>query len=251
VSRGPLAPLRAVATDLRRGLLDLFLPRACARCQRRVPGDVALCPPCARALPRLLPGGCPLCQSQGARRGERCGACRRARLGLDQIAAEAPFEGEVASFVHRFKYPAPGLAGLDPRPAVVVAALLADAACRLAGRPPELLVPVPIHPRRLRERGLHPAGVLALGLARATDVGCELRALEAVRVTASQTGLDRAQRRRNVEGAFAVRPGFAAPPCVALVDDVVTTGATLAACARALRRAGARRVVAVCAARTV
>jgi predicted amidophosphoribosyltransferase len=70
-------------------------------------------------------------------------------------------------------------------------------------------------------------------------------------VTASQTGLDRRARRRNVRAAFEASAGLRGVACVALVDDVVTTGATLAECARALRRAGVRSVVAVCAARTL
>jgi predicted amidophosphoribosyltransferase len=106
-----------------------------------------------------------------------------------------------------------------------------------------------MHPRRRRARGFHPAGVLARAAARRLGAPLAFDALVAVRETASQTGLDRAARRRNVRDAFAPRPGFAAPPVVALVDDVATTGATLVACARALRRAGARRVVAICAAR--
>ena len=108
---------------------------------------------------------------------------------------------------------------------------------------------MPIDPRRLRARGFHPAGVLAEAVAQALAARCAHDALVTTRETASQTGLDRAARRRNVRGAFVARPGFAAERAVVLVDDVVTTGATLAACARALRRAGAREIHAVCVAR--
>jgi ComF family protein len=246
-----LVGIRAALRDLHRGFLDLFLPRACARCGAGVASDVVLCPRCASALPRLAPGGCALCQSQAAPAGGRCAACRRSRLGLAQIAAESPYEGEVADWIHRFKYPAPGLVGLDPRPGALIAALVADAGRRLVSPRPDLVVAVPIHASRLRERGLHPAGLLARALGRALALPCDPHALVSVRATASQTGLDRGARRRNVAGAFAPRPGSRAPPSVVLVDDVVTTGATLAACARALRAAGARRVVAVCAARTL
>jgi predicted amidophosphoribosyltransferase len=225
--------MRDAARLAARAVLDLLLPRACARCGRSSP-DAPLCGPCARALPRLPPGPAP-------------GPPRP----LAAWCAEAPYEGEVEDWIHRFKYPAPGLAGLDARPIALAEWLAAAAAARLPGPPPALVVPVPAHPRRLRARGFHPAGVLARAVARRLGVPAELGALVTTRETPSQTGLDRAARRRNVRGAFAARPGFAAPPVVALVDDVATTGATLADCARALRRAGARRVVAVCAARTV
>jgi ComF family protein len=232
-------------------MLDLFLPRACARCGAAVAGERALCARCAAALPRLPSGGCRLCQSASVAADERCPACEAERGPLAQVAAEVAFAGEAAEWIRRFKYPAAGLAGLDARPAALAAALLADAARRLAGPEVGLVVPVPIHARRLRERGFHPAGELSRALARSLGVPADPRALAQLRATASQTGLDRRARRRNVRGAFAARAGLRVPRCVALVDDVVTTGATLAEAARALRRAGARRVVAVCVARTL
>ena len=231
--------------------VDLLLPRACARCGGAPPADAILCRPCRAALPRLPAGGCPQCQGVARAPGARCAACAAGRLPLAQIAAEVGFAGEAAEWIRRFKYPAAGLLGLDPRPAALATALLVDAARRLLPPQPALLVPVPIHAARLRERGFHPAGELAKALARAIGLPARCDVLRQVRETASQTGLDRRARRRNVRGAFAIAPGFAAPPCVALVDDVVTTGATLGEAARALRRAGARRVVAVCVARTL
>ena len=230
-------------------MLDLFLPRACARCGDGMGGARALCTPCSVALPRLPPGGCRLCQTSAVGADGLCPACDRGPLA--QVAAEVAFAGEAAAWIRRFKYPAAGLASLDARPGALASALLVDAARRLTEPEVDLVVAVPMHERRLRERGFHPAGELALALARALRVPADPRALAQLRPTASQTGLDRRERRRNVRGAFAAGPRARIPPRVALVDDVVTTGATLGEAARALRRAGARRVVAVCVARTV
>lgn len=232
-------------------LLDLLLPRACARCAGAVHGADVFCARCVAAIPRIAAGGCPLCQIPVAASQPCCAACAHERPPLAQVAAEAPFAGEIARWVHAFKYPTEGLAGLDPRPGAALAALVADAARRLTGELPVLVAPVPMHPRKRRERGFHPAGELARTVAAALDVRAEWGVLQQVRVTASQTGLDRRARRRNVRAAFEASAGLRGVACVALVDDVVTTGATLAECARALRRAGVRSVVAVCAARTL
>jgi ComF family protein len=126
--------------------------------------------------------------------------------------------------------------------------LAREAAARMPGPAPDALVPVPLHPARIRARGFAPAAVLARALARALGAPAA-PALRRVRDTPSQTGLDRPGRRRNVAGAFApARPLPGAT--IWLVDDVVTTGATLGEAARVLRAAGAGRVAAVCVART-
>lgn len=176
--------------------------------------------------------------------------CARRRFPLAACLAAAPYAGPVEDFVHRFKYPRPGLLGLDPGPRAVASVLVREAAA-LAPHSAEIVVPVPLHPARLRQRGFNPATLLARSLARAHGLALAPRGLERVRDTASQTGLDRRARALNVAGAFRARRGERIPARVWLVDDVVTTGSTLAEAARALRRAGARRVVALCAARTL
>jgi len=165
------------------------------------------------------------------------------------LCASAPFEGAWAEFVRRFKYPQHGLSGLDPAADSVVVELALGAANAAPGAAPGAVVPVPQHRLRLLDRGFHPAGVLASAIARAHRLPLHRNALVRLRDTPSQTGLSAAARRRNVAGAFGV-PGAGLPSRIWLVDDVVTTGSTLVAAARAARRAGAREVVGLCAAWT-
>ncbi len=238
----------------------LLLPAACARCGRPPESEEALCASCHAALLRwpALPGRAPrcrLCQAAPAGAADprlRCPSCRRRGGPLRACLGAAPFAGEVAEWIRRFKYPRPGLAGLDAAAEAVAGALILDAAHTLAGPAPDAVVPVPLHPARLRVRGFHPAASLARALARHRGVRFAPDALERVRDTPSQTGLDRAARRRNVAGAFRAAAGGRGRPGrrLWLVDDVVTTGATASEAARVLRRAGAREVVALAAART-
>jgi ComF family protein len=202
-------------------------------------------------LARIPAGLCTLCQAAPpAARGSRCAACSGVRAPLAACVAAADFAGEVETWIHRFKYPAPGIAGLDPAPLAVARGLVREAALVAPGAPPELVLPIPLHPRRLRARGFNPAAVLGRSLARELRAPFDPVALWRVRDTPSQTGLDRRERRHNVRGAFRARERTRLPVRVWLVDDVVTTGSTLSEAARVLRRAGARTVVGVCAART-
>jgi len=115
---------------------------------------------------------------------------------------------------------------------------------------PDALVPLPLHRARLRSRGYDQALELSRPLAQAFGLPLLDRALVRRRATPAQSRLDAAARRRNLRGAFDADPAVVLPPHVAIVDDVVTTGATLHAAARALRRAGAQRVDAWVCART-
>ncbi|MGD1993582.1 MAG: ComF family protein [Anaerolineae bacterium] len=113
----------------------------------------------------------------------------------------------------------------------------------------DVIIPVPLHPRRLRERGYNQAGLLARALGRRIDVPVWERAIERVRYTRSQMRLDAAARRRNVQRAFHCPDGRVGERKILLIDDVCTTGATLGACAEALHRAGATGVQALTLAR--
>lgn len=226
-----------------RGALDLLLPAACGGCGR---AGETLCADCRGRLPRIAAGVCPRCQAGPGP--EPCAACRVRPSALDACLGAVWFEDEAGDWVRRFKYPRPGLAHLDPGPGAALCALVREATAHMPGPAPGAVVPVPLHPRALRRRGFNPAQVLARAVARACRAPLWSTGLRRRRDTPSQTGLGRGARRRNVRGAFAIRRE--PPPRVWLVDDVVTTGATLEEAARTLRRAGARHVSAVCAART-
>ncbi len=194
-----------------------------------MPADATLCNACDRTLPRV-------------------DADPEPPPPLTACVAAVEFRGAVEIWIHRFKYPRAGFAALDPAPLAVARMLCLEAGARAPAPAPDLVVPVPLHPRRLRARGFNPAALLARALANEHRVRLDPVALRRVRDTPTQTGLDRRARRRNMRGAFVARRPVASR--VWLVDDVVTTGSTLGEAAQALRRAGARSVVGVCAART-
>jgi len=205
-----------------RAALELLLPSACAGCGRAV-AERPLCAACRPAPAPALPAP---------------------PAPLAAWCAAIAHTGAGAEWVRRFKYPRPGLAGLDlAAEAVALGLARAQARC-VPGGPPALVVPVPLHPRRLRERGFSPAASLARALAREARVPVAPVLLARLRDTPSQTHLSRGARRANVAGAFA--PRRPAPARVWLVDDVATTGSTLAEAAAALRRAGAREITGVC-----
>lgn len=250
IASGPdgVLPLR----DLWRGLVELLLPSACAGCNERLGSDRILCPRCDRALPRLSAGACSLCQERPPVAPDgRCPQCSFRSSPLAACFATCPFAGEVERWVHRFKYPVSGLAGFDPSPGAVLRALIVEAAQRAAAFPPDRVVSIPLHRRRLRARGFNPAALLAQVVARQLSVPYSARTLERIRDTPTQTGLDRRERIENVRGAFRVKEPPERGSRIWLVDDVVTTGSTLGEAARSLRGAGVRSVVGICAARTL
>ncbi len=156
----------------------------------------------------------------------------------------APYTGTVREALHAFKFL--GQASL----AAPLLDLILEVCAGTERLPGDLVVPVPLHPARERERGYNQSALLARRLARRLRLPCRMRALERRRATRAQTELTGRERRRNVLGAFSVaEPRVVRDRHVVLVDDVLTTGATVAECARVLIRAGARTVGVVTVAR--
>lgn len=168
-------------------------------------------------------------------REQLCHVCREMRPTIDGIRAVAYFEGNLRRAIHRFKYH--GVQML----AHPLAKLLIEyqANHRL---PADIIVPVPLHPDREAERGYNQAGLLAQALGVQIELPTVETGLARVRSTPPQVTLGARERRSNVAGAFQARTHGIAGRQVLLIDDVCTTGATMEACAQALKAQGAESV---------
>ena len=208
-------------------LLGWLLPRRCGGCRRL--GDW-LCHSCLGLVRRLEEPLCPRCGRELEFAAAGCG-CRERLRALARARAAAAYEGPLERAIHRFKYE--GWRCLAP----ALAALMAERMA-LDGLSAGLLLAVPLHEARLRRRGYNQSELLAGELRSRFEVPRPPGRLVRLRDTPPQVGLDRLRRHANVADAFAWRgPPLGGEP-VLLVDDVATTGATLEACAGALRAAG-------------
>ena len=202
----------------------------CADCQRVLPWNQSACARCGLPMPEPVAA---------------CGRCLRKPPPLDRVHAAFRYGFPVDQLLPRLKFHHDLAAGRELAEAMRVA--LADT-LSIESERPQALIPVPLHSRRLRQRGYNQALELARPLASHFAIPLLAGALGRVRDIAPQSGLGALARRRNPRGAFAVG-SETLPAHVALVDDVMTTGATLWECARVLKRAGVQRVDAWVAAR--
>jgi len=237
------APRAALASweRLKATLLDLLYPPRCAGCNAR---GAWFCAQCVSQLARVAAPTCSLCgEPILARKPPQpgptlCPRCQTRPLALDGLRFVAYFEGPLRRAVHQLKYR--GCRAVAPALGHLMAAtFLADSF------PCELLIPVPLHAQRLRERGYNQADLLARAVGAELAVPVRPAALARCRATRSQVELNAQERRDNVRAAFTVPPAAAGAiqgQATVLIDDVCTTGATLEACAAALRQAGARSV---------
>lgn len=217
-------------------LLDALLPPLCVHCAEPIPSArPGACRWC-RATLRPLAKGCLRCSLPRPGSPEACDRCRDWPDGMTAVAATR-YAGAAESIVHALKYR--GWSHLSDLCAASMVVALGDRAAGL-----DVLVPVPLHPTRLRERGFNQSALIARSLSDSLGTPV-LDALVRARPTRPQVGLGRAARKRNVLTAFGARGGLRNGASVGLVDDVATSGATLAAAAEALRAAGAERILAV------
>jgi ComF family protein len=234
-----------------RALLDLLFPPLCHICKAFIPeaGDLFICAPCLEKITFLVTPLCSVCGTPfGTENGldHICGACLR-NPTAPVCRSATYFDGSVQELIHRFKY---GHRVHLSQPLGLLTARALGPFC--AQSAPELVVPVPLHRKRLRQRGYNQSQLIGGVLSKQWKVPLEVGNLRRVRWAEPQTSLHAEDRRVNVRDAFAVRdPRRTEGKRVLLVDDVLTTGSTMRACAEALRQAGAAEVFAVTVARSL
>jgi ComF family protein len=219
-------------TKLKGIALDLLFPRWCVGCGRE--GDF-LCPDCIKSLARIMPPLCPRC-GRPQLNAVLCPVCVGWPTSIDGIRAPFKFDGAIRQAIHELKYN--NLRAIAP----LLGSWLADylAASPL---PAEVLVPVPLHRQRLRERGYNQSRLLALELAKLSGLPLVEDCLVRKNYGTPQARTNNVEERRaNVAGAFSCRDHRLKDKQVLLIDDVATSGATLDASARALKESGASSV---------
>lgn len=227
-------------------LLDVAFPPSCPACHAAVSAQDNFCSDCFAALKQISAPQCACCGipfvfDSGA--DAQCPECLASPPSFDTARAPLVYDAISAPLIRGLKFH-DRYTGLQRATAMMIAAH--------GNRPVDLIVPVPLHWRRLVMRRFNQSALLGFALARLLAVPCLPSALKRTRYTTPQMRLPRAERLKNVRNAFAVGDGASvAGKHVLLVDDVVTTGATVAACASALKKAGALSVHVLALARTV
>jgi ComF family protein len=244
------SPRTGIATRLGNaifGLSNVLVPPVCMSCRASLADHHALCPTCWRDIAFIR---APLCEHMGIPLPFDTGGPSISALALaeppdyDRARAAAHYAGTARKLVHDLKY-------ADRQEVRILLGNWLTAAGADVLSDAHLILPVPMSRRRLFWRKFNQAAILAHELGRRSGVPVDTASLRRRRATTPQVGLTRAQRHSNMEGAFAIlkrRRARIKGANILLVDDVITTGATVNACARALRRAGAARVdvLAVC-----
>ncbi len=231
---------------------DVLFPPLCLGCSRVLPDNpgAVFCPDCSNQITFLTGGRCPVCGMifPDSPSGDHlCGSCIEQRPWFTCARAIAAYEGSVLEAIHRFKY------GHDITTGSRLARFMADFdfsgmnwSCF------DLILPVPLHIKRLRERGFNQSLILARTLGEKYGIRVDFSLLKRRKFTLTQTGLDKKEREKNTKGAFeVVHPGRLNGKNIILVDDVFTTGATINECARTLKKAGAEEIAVLTLARVL
>ncbi len=223
----------------RLNITQFFFRKNCLLCGAASEGD--MCLPCLDSLPQLPLHLCAVCALPAAE-SRICGACLANPPGFDRTIASFSYAFPVDALVHSLKY----------QRNLPIAPVLADLlTIRIGGVAlPDFIVPMPLHPARVRERGFNQALEIARRVAKKTGVALLPAACRRIKNTPSQTGLPWKEREKNINGAFTCEADLAEKRIV-ILDDVMTTGATLGELAKVLRKSGAAHVSGWVVARTL
>jgi ComF family protein len=222
-------------------ILDILYPQdiLCILCQKRHNDidDKGLCPVCAETLPYITR---PVCQKCGRTVTEDTNIgmeCINAQYHFEQAVPVFEYTSEMQRLIHRFKYQ--GVSYLSR----TLGSWMAEAYKQRCRWDVDMIIPVPLHPRRERERGFNQAVLLSREIGKSINVGVNKSTLIRKKHTSTQVGLNKLQRRQNLWDAFEVtEPGKVKDKIILLVDDVFTTGSTVDECSRVLLQAGAKRI---------
>jgi ComF family protein len=235
-------------SELFQAAVSLLYPATCTICRKQVRTGKYLCDECETKIVRIVPPFCETCSEPFNGSIDTlftCANCAHRTIHFDAAVAVYRGRGVVRDVIHEFKYNRQ--IHLRHLVASWLRAALDDQ--RLRSCHFDIILPVPLHPARQRERGFNQATLLAELLSKQTSIPCRAL-LKRVRYTTTQTALDRSERMENLHNAFRLRKNADVRGLrVLLIDDVLTTGSTLSECARVLKRAGATSVHAATAAR--
>jgi ComF family protein len=210
-----------------RTIVNQLFPQRCLLCQS---ADGPLCEACRADLPWLPAARCPVC-ALPTPGGDTCGHCLKDAPAFDRTHAPFAYAFPVDALIQRLKY----------AETLVIAPLLGSLLAERVEHAPDAWLPMPLHARRLKERGFNQAVEIARELSRRSGIAMQPGWATRQRDTPPQAGLRREARRKNLRGAFACRPEVRGLH-IGIVDDVMTTGSTLNALAETLKQAGATEV---------
>lgn len=222
--------------------VDLLLPAACPWCNSLLPaGSTAadICPACQQGVQPLPPSHCPCCAQPHTTRSNTphyCEDCLRSPPDFSRVHVVGCHTGTLKDAIHSFKY--------RDNPALNISLgklMIATLSAVSEGFQPDLVVPVPLHPRRLRQRGYHQALELARPVARHLHAPLDIHVLQRIKPTAPQQGQNATDRQRNLRNAFATGRALSGER-ILLIDDVMTTATTARECARVLMTNNAEEV---------
>jgi ComF family protein len=226
--------------DISSKFKQILLPQQCVLCGASA-GDIALCAACEADLPWLTSACCPVCALPSGT-GDVCGACLKDPPAFDATLALLEYRFPVDAVLQRYKYS--GFLAVAELAGSLLTQGISDATR------PDILIPMPLHPFRLKERGFNQAMEIARVVAGKLDIPLDLKACSRTRPTKPQAGLPLTERKKNLRGVFACHAPLEGKH-VALLDDVMTTGASLNELAKTVKDAGAARVECWVVARTL